>query len=75
MHSLERGKRIPIAAARRIAKDYGYDQVIVIGRLIGEDGKEHVTTYGKDEMHCDSAGAIGKWWRDLLEGKKKVVDV
>ena len=71
----KRGKRIPIAAGKRIAEEYGYDQVIIVGRLIGKDGKEHVTTYGVTREHCKAAGKIGKWWLDLCDGKKKVVDI
>ena len=32
---MKKGKRIPIAAARRIAEDYGYDQVVIM--LLGLD--------------------------------------
>lgn len=56
-------KRIPIAAAQRIAKDYGYDQVIVIGRKCGESPLphgEHITTYGVNKDHCGAAAIISK---------------
>lgn len=66
-------KRIPIAAAQRVAEQYGYDQVIIIARKIGEDGGEHVTTYGVDKANCDVAGRIGSFikskimeWPDVL---------
>jgi hypothetical protein len=55
-------KRIPIKAAERIAKDYGYDQVVVIARKVGEDpdpNGEHVTTYGVDKANCGAAAKIG----------------
>ncbi len=55
-------KRIPISAAKRIADDYGYDQVIVYARRVGDDPDphgEHVTTYGADKAHCDVAARIG----------------
>jgi hypothetical protein len=72
-------KRIPISAAQRIAKEYGYDQVIVIARRVGDDPDphgEHVTTYGADRAHCDAAARIGDflkhkvmgWPRDDAEG-------
>lgn len=54
---------IPIAAAERIAKDYGYDQVVIIARRVGappEPHGEHVTTYGVDRAHCESAAAQGR---------------
>lgn len=53
---------IPISAAARIAKDYGYDQVIVIARRVGDDPEphgEHVTTYGVNKAHCDVAAKTG----------------
>ena len=53
-------KRIPISAAERIAKDYGYHQVVIIARNVGdEDGGEHVTTYGVNKAHCESAAKQG----------------
>ncbi len=54
-------KAIPISAAREIAKKYGYDQVIVYARKVGDppDAGEHMTTYGVDAAHCGAAAAIG----------------
>ncbi|MGU3387219.1 hypothetical protein ACLBYG_22105 [Methylobacterium sp. D53M] len=52
---------IPIAAARRIAEEYGYDQVVIYARRVGEDPEpcgEHLTTYGVTKAHCRAAGAI-----------------
>jgi len=54
---------ISTAAAERIARDYGYDQVVIIARRVGaapEPHGEHVTTYGVDRAHCDSAAAQGR---------------
>ena len=56
-------KRIPISAAERIAKEYGYDQVVIIARRVGEAPEpngEHVTTYGVNAAHCASAAAQGR---------------
>lgn len=53
---------IPISAAARIAKMYGYDQVIIIARRVGESPHphgEHVTTYGINHLHCSIAEACG----------------
>lgn len=50
-------KKIPITAARDIAKKFGYDQVVIIARKVGEG--EHVTTYGVNEEHCHSAALQG----------------
>jgi len=52
-------KEIPIAAAKRIAAEFGYDQVIVYARKVGENGGEHMTTYGVDKVHCDVAAKMG----------------
>ena len=56
-------KPIPIKAARHIAEEYGYDQVIVIARKVGEG--EHCTTYGVDKANCDVAAMCG----DFLKAK------
>ena len=52
-------KPIKIEAAKKIAKEFGYDQVIIYARKVGDEGGEHVTTYGVDEVHCDVASRIG----------------
>lgn len=62
-------KSIPISAAARIAKDYGYDQVIIIARKVGEDPSpngEHVTTYGVDKANCDVAAMLGTFITDKV---------
>lgn len=61
-------KRIPIAAAKRVADEYGYQQVVVVARAIGDDGGEHVTTYGVDKAHCDVAARIGDFFKHKLMG-------
>lgn len=52
-------KPIPISAGKKIADEFDYDQVIIYVRKIGDDGVEHVTTYGKDKTHCDAVAKIG----------------
>jgi hypothetical protein len=52
-------KRIPITAAERIAKEYGYQQVVIYARATGTDGLEHMTTYGVTPTHCKIAARIG----------------
>lgn len=57
-------KSIPISAAKRIADEYGYDQVIVIARKVGQDPLphgEHVTTYGITKVHCVVAAKVGNF--------------
>lgn len=56
---------IPINAARDIAEKYGYHQIVVIGRRVGEGGGEHCTTYGVDKANCGVAARIG----DFLKHK------
>jgi hypothetical protein len=62
------GKRIPIGAAKQIAERYGYHQVIVIARAVGEGGIEHVTTYGVDKANCDVAARIGDFLKYKVMG-------
>lgn len=54
-------RRISIAAAKHIADQYGYDQVVIIARKVGDGGGEHVTTYGTDKANCDVAARIGNF--------------
>jgi hypothetical protein len=61
---------IPISAAQRLAKTYGYDQVIVYARKVGDapDCGEHMTTYGVDEAHCGAAAQIGDFLKYKIMG-------
>ncbi|RIK92912.1 MAG: hypothetical protein DCC73_11585 [Proteobacteria bacterium] len=55
-------KAIPVSAAEKIAKAYGYDQIVIIGRRVGEEHEphgEHVTTYGMAPDHCQVAARMG----------------
>lgn len=61
-------KRIPISAAKNIAEMYGYDQVIVIARKVGED--EHCTTYGVNPENCSVAARIGDFLKFKVMGWK-----
>lgn len=54
-------KQIPISAAKRIAEEYDYDQVVVIARKVGDAGGEAVTTYGVDKDNCDVAARVGDY--------------
>lgn len=62
-------KKIPISAAEKIAKDYGYDQVIILGRRCADSPLphgEHLTTYGRTKEHCSAAGKIGAALRRFM---------
>jgi hypothetical protein len=64
-------KPIPISAAQRIAELYGYDQVIVIARKVGDDPDphgEHCTTYGVTKQHCKVAAACGDFLKYKVMG-------
>lgn len=61
-------KRIPIAAAKRIAEEYGYHQVVIIARAVGEGGGEHCTTYGVDKANCAVAAKIGDFLKYKVMG-------
>jgi hypothetical protein len=65
-------KPIPISTAKQIAKAYGYDQVVIIARDIGEDGGEHVTTYGTDKANCEVAARIGDFIKHKIMGWPRV---
>jgi hypothetical protein len=64
-------KPIPILAANAIALDYGYDQVIIIARKVGEGGGEHCTTYGVDKANCDVAARCGDFLKHKVMGWHK----
>lgn len=72
-------KLIPISAAKRIADEFGYDQVVIVARKVGIGGGEHCTTYGANKAHCDAAARIGdffkyelmKWVRGTPEQAKE----
>ena len=54
---------IAIDAAQWIAEDFGYDQVVIIGRRVGSEPQpcgEHITTYGIDPTHSHVAAAAGR---------------
>lgn len=75
-----KGKPIPISAAKRIADEYGYDQVVIIARAV--DSHEHVTTYGRNRENCDVAARIGyflkhkimKWPEPTLSVNRRDTD-
>lgn len=59
------GLKIPIADAKRIAKERGYTQ-IVIHAYDGETGIQHVTTYGVSVEDCKNAARGGNAIKKLL---------
>lgn len=64
-------KKIPIAAGKRIAEEYGYDQVVIIARKVDTEeikGCEAVTTYGANTEHCEVAKHIGNFLKYKVMG-------
>lgn len=63
-------KPIPVHAARHIAEYYGYDQVVIIARKVGEGpgSGEHCTTYGRDEANCAVAARCGDFLKYKVMG-------
>lgn len=59
---------IPIYEAERIAKHYGFDQVMIYARKIGVDGCEHMTTYGVTKEHCAVMARIAKFLQEKIMG-------
>jgi hypothetical protein len=64
---------IPVGAAEKIAKRYGYDQIIIVARKVDSDygvvdGGEHVTTYGRNRAHCKVAATIGEFLKYRIMG-------
>jgi hypothetical protein len=57
-------KRIPIAAARRIAEQHDCRQVILVAW--DEGGRTHVVTYGKTLQDCAQAAAGGNFVKRAL---------
>lgn len=65
----EKLEPIPISAAEKIAKAYGYDQVIIYARRCHtspEPHGEHLTTYGRNKEHCSVAARIGDTLKRLM---------
>lgn len=67
-------KPIPVSAGKEIAEKYGYDQVIIIARKVGESPAphgEHCTTYGVSKEHCDVAARCGDFLKFNVMGWHK----
>lgn len=60
-----KNKKIPIKAAKDIANEYGYNQIIIHGYDI-ESGVQSVCTYGKSQEDCDNAAKGGNAIKKLL---------
>ena len=66
-------REIPISAANRIAKDYGYDQVLIYARRhTGPVTLEHMTTYGVTKEDCRVAGLMAQTLQKFMGWKTDV---
>lgn len=65
---------IPIDAAQFVAHEYGYDQLVIIARAVGTNGREHVTTYGKNKLHCAVAARIGHHLKKIMAWPEEKVN-
>lgn len=61
-------KPITVAAVRKIADEFGYDQVVVIARAVSDGGAEHVTTYGAGSAHRAIAARTGDFLKHQVMG-------
>jgi len=61
-------KPIPISSAKNIAEKYGYDQVMIYARKVGEHGQEHMTTYGVNLEHCNAIAKITNFLQTKIMG-------
>lgn len=59
---------IPISTALRVANDHEYDQIVILGRRVGESGQEHVTTAGRTTEHCRVAARMGDYLKHRVMG-------
>lgn len=65
---MSKTKPIPISRAKAIAQLFGYEQIVILGRKTGEDGMEHVTTFGIDKEHCEIAAKTGNYLKYHIMG-------
>jgi hypothetical protein len=65
-------KRIPITAARHIAKEYVYEQVVIYARRTGDGGGEHIDNLRHQQATSRHRGAHGPDSQTVhgLEGMK-----
>lgn len=52
-------RRVPVTAAKKVAVEQDFDQVIILGWR-KSDASTHVITYGKTKADCGQAAVGGK---------------
>lgn len=81
-HTTDKPK-LPIKDARDIAEARGWDQVIIVARRVGDNGYEHVVTYGRGTAQCRAAARAGnaikhhlmKWPSALFDSALRIFGV
>lgn len=61
-------KPIPVSAAKQIGEAHGFDQVVIYARKVGDEGGEHMTTWGSTPEHCGVVGRIGNALKQHIMG-------
>ena len=65
-------KDVPVLSAKKIAKDYDKDEVIILS-IDRTFNKVHLTTYGKDKAACKRAEITSEFLAELLQIKHPVL--
>jgi hypothetical protein len=63
--------QIPVDELEALAKKYNLDQLILVGRKIGENGRECCTAYGANAEHTAVANDIASFLKYKVMGWKK----
>lgn len=65
MEKNKRAKLVPISSLKKIAEDFGYDQVINVS-WDKSTGVTNMATYGSDEEQCQQAAVGGNFVKKAL---------
>lgn len=56
---------------KEFADKYDLDQLVIVGRKVGDNGKDICTSYGKDREHAAVANEIADYLKYKVMGWKK----
>ncbi len=70
---MDRATKIPISDAKKIGKDKGWSQVIIVA-WDKTTGTEHVTTWGESKEDCKLAADGGNWVKRAMGWPEKMCD-
>lgn len=62
-------KEIPISKAKEIAREFNYEQVVIMGFNSIDKPNYHVTTYGISKEKCKDAALAGDFVKKAIGGK------